>query len=334
MEAPHRIVFLAYEGVALLDLAGPQSAFRVADQRMRDRYRQAYQSQTASLAGGIVRTAEGIELSTIAVSTLSLDSIDTIIVPGSPAMPRFHLQLERLTEWLCQASLHARRTVAICSGAFLLAQAGLLNGKRAATHWALCDLLQKRFPLIEVEREAIFVRQHSLWTSAGCTASIDLAIALVEEDCGRDVAMQVARDLVLFVRRPGEQSQVSELLRMQMQTEDDEPFSHLHLWIQDNLEYAPLSVEIMAQKVHMSPRNFARIYKQKTGLTPARAVQKLRIEAAQRMLQSSARSVAHIARSCGFGNEERLRTAFHRTLGVAPRDYRKRMAANDQSSRR
>jgi transcriptional regulator GlxA family with amidase domain len=325
LPASRLVLFLAYEDVGLLDLTGPQTVFWAADKRMRERGHAGYDRRTASLAGGMMRTAEGMEVATELLSAFDPRLIDTIVVPGSPAMPRVQTLLRELTDWLRDASPLARRTASVCSGTFLMAQAGMLDGKRAATHWAMCDLLQERFPSIEIDRDAIFVKQQSVWTSAGVSAGIDLALALVEADCGHDVAMQVARELVVFLKRPGGQAQFSELL--QVQAEEGDSFERLHLWIMRNLALEPLSVEVLAEQVNMSPRNFARVYKQKTGRTPAKGVEVLRLEAARRMLENSPRKVDQIARLCGFGNEERLRTVFQRTLGVAPRDYRRRFAA-------
>jgi transcriptional regulator GlxA family with amidase domain len=325
LPASRLVLFLAYEDVGLLDLTGPQTVFWAADKRMRERGHAGYDRRTASLAGGMMRTAEGMEVATELLSAFDPRLIDTIVVPGSPAMPRVQTLLRELTDWLRDASPLARRTASVCSGTFLMAQAGMLDGKRAATHWAMCDLLQERFPSIEIDRDAIFVKQQSVWTSAGVSAGIDLALALVEADCGHDVAMQVARELVVFLKRPGGQAQFSELL--QVQAEGGDSFERLHLWITRNLALEPLSVEVLAEQVNMSPRNFARVYKQKTGRTPAKGVEVLRLEAARRMLENSPRKVDQIARLCGFGNEERLRTVFQRTLGVAPRDYRRRFAA-------
>lgn len=325
LPSPRLILFLAYEDVGLLDLTGPQTTFWVADKRMRERGLPGYELHTASLEGGLVRSAEGMALHTEPLDAFLRLRVDTIIVPGSPHMPRVQVLLKRLTDWLRDASGQARRTAAVCSGTFLLAQAELLEGKRAATHWAMCDLLQQRFPSIDVDRDAIFVRQQSVWTSAGVSAGIDLALALVEADCGHDVAMQVARELVVFLKRPGGQAQFSELL--QAQEEEDGSFERLHLWIMDNLALDSLSVEMLAEQMNMSPRNFARVYKQKTGRTPAKGVEVLRLEAARRMLEDSPRNVQQIARLCGFGNEERLRSVFQRTLGVSPREYRNRFSS-------
>ncbi|WP_426318384.1 GlxA family transcriptional regulator [Pseudoduganella sp. R-43] len=323
MEGDRLVLFLAYEEVGLLDLSGPQTVFWAADKRMRERGLPGYARWVASLAGGMVRSAEGMALATEPLSCFLLQEIDTIIVPGSPEMPRVQSLLRELSDWLAGAASRARRTASVCSGTFLLAQAGLLNGKRAATHWAMCDLLQERFPAVDIDRDSLFVRQEAVWTSAGVTAGIDLALALVEADCGREVAMQVARELVVFLKRPGGQAQFSELLLAQEAGGDT--FERLHLWIMENLTLE-LPVEVLAGQVNMSPRNFARVYKEKTGRTPAKGVEALRLEAARRMLEASQRTVEQVARLCGFGNEERLRTVFQRKLGVSPSDYRKRFA--------
>jgi transcriptional regulator GlxA family with amidase domain len=237
---------------------------------------------------------------------------------------------ESLVRWLRRASGKTRRTTSVCSGAFLLAAAGLLDHKRATTHWLMFELMGQRFPTVQIDRDAIFVQQGAVWTSAGVTAGIDLALALVEADCGHDVAMEVARELVVFLKRPGGQSQFSELLRAQ--ADDAHTFDELHLWIAGNLERPDLTVEFLAEKARMSPRNFARVYKEKTGRTPAKAVEVFRLEAARRFIEDSPRNVDSIARLCGFGDEERMRVTFKRHLGVAPRDYRRRFAARDNSA--
>ncbi|MGO4377202.1 GlxA family transcriptional regulator [Pseudoduganella sp. RAF53_2] len=324
------VLFVAYEEVGLFDLTGPQTVFWAADKRMRARGLPGYVLHTVSLEGGVMRSAEGMAIVSDPLSAFDPAMVDTIVIPGSPHMPRIQSLNKPLSEWLSGASSQVRRTASVCSGTFLLAQAGLLNGKRAATHWAMCDLLRERFPSVEVDNDAIYIRQQSVWTSAGVSAGVDLALALVEDDCGHAVAMQVARELVVFLKRPGGQAQFSELL--QTQSEEGDIFERLHLWIMDNLALEPLSVDVMAEQVNMSPRNFARVYKQKTGRTPAKGVEVLRLEAARRMLEASPRKVDQIARLCGFGNEERLRSAFQRTLGVAPRDYRKRFAMRSDTA--
>jgi transcriptional regulator GlxA family with amidase domain len=321
---PRSIVFVAYPDMGLLDLTGAQTVFWAASKAMAERGLPGYERHTASLSGGLIQTAEGLVVETLPLSDFAELAIDTLIVPGAPNIRQaMHDSLELVT-WLAAASAKAKRTASVCSGTFLLAQAGLLEGRRAATHWAMCDMLKEGFPSIEVDSDAIFVQQGNVWTSAGVSAGIDLALALVEADCGREVALQVARELVVFLKRPGGQAQYSEML--QAQTRDGAVFDDLHLWIAQNLSRENLTVEVLAEQVQMSPRNFARVYKLKTRRTPAKAVEVLRLEAARRLLEDSERNIDQIARQCGFGDEERMRFTFQRNLGVSPRDYRNRFS--------
>jgi transcriptional regulator GlxA family with amidase domain len=322
--APKLVLFVAYPDMGLLDVTGPQTAFWAASQAMEKRGLPGYARHTASLKGGLVKTAEGLALQTAKLADFAGAVVDTIVVPGSPHIADVLGQSARLVEWLRQASGNAQRTTSVCSGAFLLAQADLLHHKRATTHWAMCDTLKEKFPLVEIDRDAIFVRAGKIWTSAGVSSGIDLALALVEADCGHEVAMEVARELVVYLKRPGGQSQFSELL--QSQAQDSAVFDKLNLWISKNLGSSALTVEALADKARMSPRNFARVYKEKTGRTPAKAVEVFRLEAARRLLEDSSRNIDQVARQCGFGDEERMRVTFQRNLGVAPRDYRKRFA--------
>jgi len=298
--------------------------FWVATQHMAARGLPGYVLRTGSLRGGLVPAAEGVELNTLPLSEFAGQTVDTVIVPGAPAIEQAVDSSADLAAWLHEMSRRVRRTASVCSGTFLLAQAGLLEGKRAATHWGMCDLLKKRFPSVEVEPDAIFVQEGPVWTSAGVTAGIDLCLALVEADCGRDIAMKVARELVVFLKRPGGQSQFSEVL--QSQAQDSGGFDELHQWISDHLSREDLTVDLLAERVGMSPRNFARVYKQKTGRTPAKAVEVFRLEAARRLLEASERNVDQIARQCGFGDEERMRVTFQRHLAVSPTEYRKRFS--------
>jgi len=321
---PRSIVFIAYPEMGLLDLTGAQTVFWAASKAMAQRGLPGYERYTASLTGGLIQTAEGLAVDTLALSDFADQSIDTLVVPGAPDIRQAMNESLELVAWLQAAATNARRTASVCSGAFLLAQAGLLEGRRAATHWLLCDMLKQAFPSIEVDSDAIFIQQGSVWTSAGVSAGIDLALALVEADCGREVALEVARELVVFLKRPGGQAQYSQLL--QAQTGDGAAFDDLHLWIAHNLDRDNLTVEVLAQQVQMSPRNFARVYKLKTGRTPAKAVEVMRLEAARRLLEDSERNIDQIARQCGFGDEERMRFTFQRNLSVSPRDYRKRFS--------
>jgi transcriptional regulator GlxA family with amidase domain len=321
---PLTVLFVAYPDMGLLDVTGPQTAFWAASRAMEKRGLPGYIRHTASLKGGLVTSAEGVALQTVKLADFGGAAVDTIVVPGSPHIAEVLGQSQKLVAWLRQASQGTRRTTSVCSGAFLLAQADLLHHKRATTHWAMCDMLKEKFPLVEIDRDAIFVREGKIWTSAGVSSGIDLALALVEADCGHDVAMEVARELVVYLKRPGGQSQFSELL--QAQAQDSAMFDKLNLWISKNLGSNALTVEALADRARMSPRNFARVYKEKTGRTPAKAVEVFRLEAARRLLEDSSRNVDQIARQCGFGDEERMRVTFQRNLGVAPRDYRKRFA--------
>ncbi|TPG26327.1 GlxA family transcriptional regulator [Variovorax guangxiensis] len=323
-QRPKRVLFVAFPDVGLLDLTGAQTVFWAATKALEARGLVGYERCTASMEGGLVRSAEGLELLTAPLSDFRPSSVDTLVVPGSPHMDAVLDRSASLVAWLRRASGRTRRTASVCSGAFLLAAAGLLDHKRATTHWLMFDMMCQRFPAVQIDRDAIFVQQGAVWTSAGVTAGIDLAMALVEADCGHDIAMEVARELVVFLKRPGGQSQFSELL--QAQADDGDTFDELNLWIAGNLERADLTVEFLAEKARMSPRNFARVYKEKTGRTPAKAVEVFRLGAARRLLEDSARNVNQIAMLCGFGDEERMRVTFQRNLGVAPRDYRKRFA--------
>jgi len=325
-----RVLFVAFPDVGLLDLTGAQTVFWAATKAMEARGLAGYERCTASLNGGLVRSAEGLVLQTDALAAYRPSTVDTLVVPGSPHMVQVLDDSAMLVRWLRRASGKTRRTASVCSGAFLLAAAGLLDHKRATTHWLMFDMMGLRFPAVQIDRDAIFVQQGAVWTSAGVTAGIDLALALVEADCGHDVAMEVARELVVFLKRPGGQSQFSELL--QAQADDAHTFDELNLWIAGNLERPDLTVEFLAERARMSPRNFARVYKEKTGRTPAKAVEVFRLEAARRLLEDSPRNVESIARVCGFGDEERMRVTFKRHLGVAPRDYRRRFAARGNSA--
>ena len=321
-QAP-RILFLAYPGVGLLDLTGPQTVFWAAQRHMGGRDLVPYDLQTVSLHGGPVRTEEGVVIETLPLSSVEQEAIDTIVVPGASRIADILDGLDGSVGWLRQAAPRARRTASVCTGAFLLAQAGLLDGRRAATHWGMSDLLEQRFAALTVDRESIFVRQGPVWTSAGVTAGIDLALALVEDDHGRTLAMDLARDLAVFMKRPGGQPQYSELLRAQAR--DGAAFDALHAWILDNLHNAELSVELLAERARMSARHFSRVYKDKTGRTPAKAVELFRIEAARRMLEQSGRNLDQIALHCGFGDEDRMRLSFQRNLGITPSAYRRQL---------
>src|SRR5215472_5268975 len=252
-----RIVFTVYEGVSLLDLSGPLEAFRAADAFFSAGSRVGYECIVVSSRGGSVMTANGVELVTKSARSAAVKGIDTLVVPGG-------FQVEDVTrdralvQWVSQTAPKCRRVCSVCVGSFLLAEAGILNGRRAATHWFHAALLAKRYPSVTVEPDAIFVRDQHVWSSAGVTSGIDLALALIEEDTGRKVAIDVARMLVVYLKRSGGQSQYSALLAAQAQSDSDK-FGEMEQWIAENLK-SDLRVEVLAEKVNMSPRNFARLY--------------------------------------------------------------------------
>ena len=320
-----RVAIVAYEGVSLLDLAGPLEAFRVAVAFGGSRDRgAAYECVVVSMKGGRVRTADGVELVTEGVRSLAQSPIDTLVVPGAFEVDDVTRDRD-LVRWVRQRSATCKRICSVCIGSFLLGAAGLLDGRRAATHWLHAPLLAARHPKVRVEPDSIFVRDGKIWTSAGVTTGIDLALALIEEDLGREAAMNVARMLVVYLKRSGGQSQYSSLLAAQAES-DSEAFGELDRWIGENLT-GDLRVDTLADRVHMSPRNFARVYAEKRGRTPAKAVESLRVEAARRKLEESDDRIEVIALACGFSNEEQMRRAFIRVLSIPPREYRKRFAS-------
>jgi len=318
--SPRTIAIAAYDGVSLLDLGGPLEVFRVASSFGGP----AYDCSVFSVQGGAIKTADGVELMTKSVR--SLGAIDTLIVPG--AFEVDDVTRDRaLVRWVARRAPKCRRVCSVCVGSFLLADAGVLDGRRAATHWMHAPLLATRHPQVSVEPDAIFVRDGRIWSSAGVTTGIDLALALLEEDAGREVAMQVARILVVYLKRAGGQSQYSALLAAQAESES-EAFSELERWIAEHLK-SDLRVEALAERVHMSPRNFARVYAEERGRTPAKAVEAIRVEAARRRLEETDDRIESIAAGCGFSSEEQMRTAFARILKIPPREYRKRFATSN-----
>jgi transcriptional regulator GlxA family with amidase domain len=319
-----RIVLTAYEGISLLDLAGPLEAFRVASAFGDPRGgRRAYECSVVSVRGGAVKTADGVALVTDSVRTLSRTQIDTLIVPGAFLVDDVTRDRD-LVRWVGKKAPTCRRVCSVCVGSFLLAAAGVLDGRRAATHWMHAPLLATRYPQVAVEPDAIFVRDGRVWSSAGVTTGIDLALALIEEDAGRQVAMNVARMLVVYLKRAGGQSQYSALLAAQAQSES-ETFDQLDRWIAEHLK-DDLRVDALAERVHMSPRNFARAYAEKRGRTPAKAVEAIRVEAARRRLEETEHRIESVAEDSGFSSEEQMRCSFIRILGIPPREYRKRFA--------
>lgn len=315
---PRKVVIVAYTGVKLLDVSGPLQAFNDA---CTDDGRPAYRVVLASESGGNVTTDTGIKLETLRLDDEAMASVDTLLVAGADLIMPADLTASlraRLAGYLDRP----RRLGSICTGAFILAQLGVLDGRDATTHWAASSRLASLHPAIHVKPDAIFVTSGHVWTSAGVSAGIDMALAMIADDLGHMAALNVARGMVLFLKRPGGQSQFSVELRQQMRDTRGR-FDDLHEWIRANLE-ADLSVTALAEAARMSPRNFARVYQREMGESPARAIERIRTEAARRLLESAPDGIQVVARRAGFGDDERMRRAFIKTFGVSPQDYRRR----------
>src|SRR2546423_3119949 len=257
-------------------------------------------------------------------------NIDTLLVAGGSAIENDEINTQ-VVRWLKTIAGRIRRIGSVCTGAMLLARAGLLDGRRATTHWNWCEVLIRRAPRAHVDPNPIFIRDKNVYTSAGVTAGMDLALALVEEDHGSRLALQVARNLVLYLRRPGGQSQFSAALSLQLT--DRKPLRELEAWVLDNLN-KPLTVPVLAERVGMSPRNFARVFINEMKTTPAKVVERLRVEAARRRLEESQNSMETIAAECGFGNVNSMRNVFQRALKTAPGQYRRHFRHEKHSKRK
>jgi transcriptional regulator GlxA family with amidase domain len=316
------VAIVAFPGVQSLDVTGPLEVFASASRLLahtRD-IDDAYQVEVLGPEPGSLSTSSGLELVARGALGRRRRRIDTLVIAGGEGV-RAAAERRRFVAAIRRQAERARRVASVCTGAFLLAEAGLLDGRRVTTHWRWCQALQERYPSLEVDPDPIYIRDEHIYTSAGVTAGMDLALALVEDDWGREVALSVARLLVLFLKRPGGQSQFSATLAVQHAHRD--PLRRLQTWIVDNID-ADLSVRELARRAGMSERNFARAFSREVGQTPARYVESARIEAARRHLEESSASVEEIAWACGFGSAETMRRAFVRRLRVSPADYRKR----------
>ncbi|MBF9132359.1 GlxA family transcriptional regulator [Plantactinospora sp. S1510] len=314
----HRVVFVIFPGFQILDLSGPHEVFVQAN-----RLAPGYELETVAGTVGSVRASGGLGITPDAtIDEFAGGRIDTLVVVGGPGRTQACAD-RRLIDWIAAATTRSGRVAAVCSGAFLLAEAGLLDGRRAVTHWGSCAELARRYPAVTVEPDPIFVNADGVWTSAGVTAGIDLALALVEQDRGAETSRAIARSLVMFVQRPGGQSQFSTQLAAQRPVHD--PLRQVQVWIADHLT-EDLSVPALANRAGMSERHFARTFTAQTGQTPAAYVESVRVEAARRLLESTDVPVGAIARGCGFGTVETLHRRFKRTIGVTPGQYRHHFA--------
>ena len=315
------ILFVVYPGVKLLDLAGPLQVFNDA---IDDHGIAAYRCVIASIDGRSVISDTPVTISTERLSTWSRRRIDTLIVVGGQGAYAA-MEHDGLVSCITKLAARSRRVGSICNAAFILARCGLLDGRRAVTHWDSCEKLAAEYPAIDVEKNPIFMNDGEIWTSAGVTAGVDMAIAMVSDDLGRSSALSLARSLVTYLVRPGGQSQFSEALELQA-ADSAGRFDDLHKWIRSHLDH-DLRNERLADRMNMSARNFARLYTSSVGKTPAKSVEAMRVEAACHLLEQSSSTLKTIADCCGFGDDERMRRAFIRALKVSPQDYRRRFHA-------
>jgi transcriptional regulator GlxA family with amidase domain len=310
---PHRIAVLVFPDFQLLDAAGPLAAFEVAS-RYRDGH---YALRVVAAQPGLVRSSSGVAWAAVALPRAS--EVDTLLVAGGDGVDAAMAD-PRTRRFVQRCAARGARVASVCSGSLLLAATGLLDGKRATTHWCRSEQFARQFPQVRLEADRIYVNDGRLWTSAGISAGIDLALALIADDLGDRVARQVARQLVVYYRRPGGQSQFSALIEMDRSRGRFKPLlDHVRRHLRE-----PHRVDDLAEHACMSPRHFARAFQAETGLTPAKAVEKLRVEAARAALESGAASVQRVANDCGFGDPERMRRSFQRLLGVPPSTLRAR----------
>jgi len=329
---PRRVLILTAAPAQLLDIAGTVEVLAQAGRlRAVEKGGRGEVGSFAPLydiavhivpAPGMPNTSAGLDLrsSWSENEVLACTGLDTLVVVGGEGARR-RASDPAIQELVLYLAPRSRRIVGVCTGAFILAEAGLLAGRRATTHWRWCAELGRRYPELRVDPEPIYIRDGSVWTSAGITAGMDLALALVEDDHGHALALSVARELVLFLRRPGDQKQFSAVLSAQTGT--SERFGDLLAWMSENL-HRELSVEALADRACLSPRQFARVFHEEIGVTPARMLERLRVEAARQHLENGRTGLAAVVAACGFGTEETMRRAFLRHVGAPPGDYRDR----------
>lgn len=330
--AVRTVVVLAFDDLLLLNAAGPLEVFAAIPRLLGGAFatQAPYRLLLASPFGGQVSSVSGISASTQSLEQIDQQApdIDTLIVAGGPGMDALEAN-EHACAWLRGRAPAIRRLCSIGTGAFALAAAGLLDGRNVVTHWKFAEALQARYPKVICQTDALYLHDRNLWTCGGATAGIDLALGLVEQDLGADVALSLARYFTVFLWRSAEQPQLSASLKAQstaLRTDPDVRLARLHAWIAGNLN-GDLRVERLAEQFGMSPRHFARAYVAATGDTPAQAVESLRLEAACRVLATTSEPIKRIAQTVGFGREERMRRAFQKQLGTSPLGYRNQMKA-------
>ncbi|UXY32426.1 GlxA family transcriptional regulator [Streptomyces sp. HUAS TT20] len=323
MPQPHRVVIVAFPGIELLDTTGPAEVFSVAS-RVAGADRPGYLMRIATADGGPVTTSSGVRL----MADLALDDvtgpIDTLLVSGAIELVDGGVEPvidHEVTDWLRRAAPRARRIGSICAGAHLLAAAGLLDGRPATTHWLTAARLAAEHPSVRVDPDPIFIRDGQVWTCAGVTSGMDMALGMVAEDHGQDLALATARMMVMYVKRSGGQSQFS--VPLSVQGSSDDRIDELRRWIAEHLT-EDLSLEALAARTHLSVRHFTRLFQQRTSTTPAAYVEAARLEAARRLLEDSDRSLPEVSAASGLGSVETLHRVFRRRLGTTPAEYRRR----------
>ena len=318
-----RIVVAIHENVEILDATGPISAFAIVNEFIEKHYSGlplAYKCELIGKRPGPVGTSAGVALVADRSFAAEREPIDTLIIPGGPGTRTVAADAE-IVKSVRRLSQKSRRVCSVCSGARILAEAGLLDDRTVVTHWASCEALAADYPSLSVAADRLFIRDGNIYTSGGITAGIDLALAMIEEDLGRDWALFVAREMVVYLQRPGGQSQFSAPLQAQFC--DAAELKNIPNWIIGNLSN-DLSIGALARRAAMSERNFARRFKEIMGVTPAKFVENARLEVARRRLEESDLPLARVAAEVGFGSGERLRRAFNRQYGVSPDFYRDR----------
>ena len=311
------MVFVVYPDIVLLDLVGPLQVFSHALDRQRGA--NGYECAVISVDGGMVETNTVVSIPTEPSSRYLDRQIHTLVVVGGDGANNA-MRDKALLDKITTFASNAQRVCSVCSGALVLAATGILDGRRAVTHWDDCKTLQESFPKVQVEIDPIYIKDGRVWTSAGVTAGMDMALAIVSEDLGRSAALQIARSMVTHMARSGGQSQFSPVLGRQA-LDATGRFEDLHQWIADNLQLKH-RIDALAERMNMSVRNFSRLYARQMGLTPARAVEAIRTEAARNLLETTDLGMKQVATRCGFNDEERMRCAFMRLLGVSPSSYR------------
>lgn len=321
-ESPKSIILLAYQGLQTLDLSGPLDAFAAAN----DRRPGAYGCKVVSLDGGAVTSESGLRILPDA-SLAEVGEIDTLMIPGGAGLRQSGVA-DGISGAVRRLSPQLRRIVSICTGIYGVAQSGLLDGRRATTHWRFAADVAMRFPAIKLDSDAIFVKDGPVYSSAGITAAIDLSLALIEEDYGPRLSLAVARDLVVYIKRAGGQQQYSEPLRFQAGAADR--FSELAGWICDHLG-DDLSIETLAAQAGVSPRHFTRRFKQIFGVSPSQQVELMRLDRARDHLTAGHAAIERIAAEVGFKSADAFRRAFDRRFGLSPSNYRQRFSPLGES---